>query len=62
MQRAIAEELEKTDEERDRELNEVVREVYTESLKQKAASLGTITDIAESQTGEDYELVIKITE
>jgi hypothetical protein len=62
MQRAIAEELERTDEERDNELNEAVREVYAESLKRKAASLGTITEVSESQAGDDYELVIKITE
>jgi hypothetical protein len=62
MQRAIAEELECTDAERDEELNEAVREVYAESLKRKAASLGTITEVSESQAGDDYELVIKITE
>lgn len=62
MQREIARELEETDAERNSELNDIVRDVYAESLKQKAASLGTITDIQESQAGEDYELVIKITE
>lgn len=62
MQRAIAKELEATDAERDKELNEVVREVYAESLKRKARGLGTVTEIQESQAGEDYELVIKITE
>lgn len=62
MQREIARKLEETDAERNSELNDVVRDVYAESLKRKAASLGTITDIQESQAGEDYELVIKITE
>ncbi len=62
MQRTIAHELEETEDERSAELNEVVREVYSESLKRKAAGLGTITEIQESQNDQDYELVIKITE
>jgi hypothetical protein len=62
MQREIAKELEETDAERDRELNEAVREVYAESLKRKAKSLGTVTSVREGEVGGDYELVIKITE
>ncbi|RMG11961.1 MAG: hypothetical protein D6731_14760 [Planctomycetota bacterium] len=58
----IARELEETDAERDAELNEAVREVYAESLKRKARSLGTVTSVREHRSGDDYELVIKITE
>ncbi len=62
MQREIAEALEATDAERDAELNEVVREVYAESLKRKAGRMGQVTEISESRQGGEYELVIKITE
>ncbi|MCO5167947.1 MAG: hypothetical protein M9894_16510 [Planctomycetes bacterium] len=62
LQREIARTLDETEEERNRELNEVVREVYAEGLKRKAGRLGTITEMREGQVGEDYELVIKITE
>jgi DNA anti-recombination protein RmuC len=62
MQREIAEKLDATEEERNKELNEVVRDVYAESLKRKAGRLGSVTEISEGQEGEDYELVIKITE
>lgn len=62
LQREIASELDETEEERNRELNEVVREVYAEGLKRKAGRLGTVTEVREGQVGEDYELVIKITE
>ena len=62
LDREIAEALEATEEERNRELNELVREVYAESLKRKAGRLGTIQGVQESRAGEDYELVIRITE
>lgn len=62
LQREIAKELDATEEERTKELNEVVREVYAEGLKRKAGRLGTITEMREGQVGEDYELVIKISE
>lgn len=62
LQREIAEVLDDTEEERNRELNDVVREVYAEGLKRKAGRLGTITEMREGQAGDDYELVIKITE
>ncbi len=49
---------------RGRELNEIVMEVYVESLKEKAKSLGEITEIHESRDadGVGYELTIKIAE
>jgi hypothetical protein len=60
--REISQEFEDTAEERDRELNEVVRDVYTESLKRKAAKMGSITSVSENESsGEDYELRIRIT-
>lgn len=62
MQREIAEALDATEDERNQELNEVVQEVYSESLKRKARRLGTVTEMQESRQGNDYELVIKITE
>ena len=62
MQREIAELLDETEDERSQELNEVVRDVYSESLRRKARRLGTVTSVQESQSGQDYELVIKITE
>jgi hypothetical protein len=62
LQREIAKGLDETEEERNKELNEVVREVYAEGLKRKAGRLGTITEMREGQVGEDYELVIKISE
>jgi len=62
MQEEILETLDKTEEKRTKEITEVVREVYTESLKRKAGRLGSVTSIKEGQAGEDYELVIKITE
>ena len=62
LQREIATTLDDTEAARARELNEVVREVYAEGLKRKAARLGSITEVREGRAGEDYELVIKITE
>ncbi len=62
MQRQIAEALEETEAERTAELNEVVREVYAESLKRKAGRLGQVKEVQENRQGGDYELVIKITE
>lgn len=62
LQREIATTLDETEEERTTELNEVVREVYAEGLKRKARKLGQVTEVREGRAGEDYELVIKITE
>jgi len=62
MQREIAERLDETEEERSTELNEVVREVYAESLKRKAGRLGSVQEVREGRDGQDYELVIRITE
>lgn len=61
LQRQIADKLDETEEERTEELNEVVRGVYAESLKRKARRLGTVTEVREGTAGQDYELVIKLT-
>lgn len=62
LQREIADKLEESEEERQDELNEVVRGVYAESLKRKARRLGTVTEVREGTAGQDYELVIKLTQ
>ena len=62
LQREIADKLDESEEERQDELNEVVRGVYAESLKRKARRLGTVTEVREGTAGQDYELVIKITQ
>ncbi|MGE0706959.1 MAG: hypothetical protein AB7N76_02790 [Planctomycetota bacterium] len=62
MQREIAEVLDETEEQRTQEMNEVVSQVYAESLKRKARRMGTVTEMRESREGGDYELVIKLRE
>ncbi|HBP18453.1 MAG TPA: hypothetical protein DEA08_11805 [Planctomycetes bacterium] len=62
MHRQIAEVLDETEEERTEEINEVVSQVYAESLKRKARRMGSVTEMRESREGGDYELVIKLTE
>ena len=62
LQRQIADTLDESEEERTEELNDVVRGVYAESLKRKARRLGTVTEVREGTAGQDYELVIKITQ
>ena len=43
-----------------REFNELLRGVYAESVKRKAAQLGEVMEINESTADGQYELVIKI--
>lgn len=62
LEEEIAETLDATEQERTGALNEIVREVYAESLKRKAQRLGSVTEVREGRDGQDYELVIKITE
>ena len=62
MHRQIAEILDESEEERTEEINEVVSQVYAESLKRKARRMGSVTEMRESREGGDYELVIKLTE
>ena len=58
--REASQKLADTEEERNREINEVVREVYAESLKRKAGRLGSVTEVREGRDGNDYEMVIKV--
>lgn len=61
---ALARKLQEGEEARERELNEVLLEVYAESLKEKAKGMGTVTEIREESSPEtgEYELVIRIEE
>lgn len=58
----LAEALEAGEDSRRQELEEVLLEVYAESLKQKAKSLGNVTEVREERSAEtgEYELVIRI--
>ncbi len=59
----LARRLAASDEERAKELEAVLLEVYAESLKEKARSLGTVTEVREETTAAgEYELVIRIEE
>jgi hypothetical protein len=64
LERAIAEKLSGSDEERKKDLNETLLEVYAEALKKKAASLGNVTSVKEERKdgGREYELTIKVAE
>lgn len=62
MQRRIAETLDASEAERSEAVNEVVAQVYAESLKRKARRLGSVTEMRESHEGGEFELVIKLTE
>lgn len=58
----IADTLAKSEEERRTELNRAVKETYKDAIKKKAASMGNVTSIEERGGGEDYEMVIRISE
>jgi hypothetical protein len=61
IQREITRRLEESEAARSREINEVLQEVYAESLKRKARQLGDVMEVRESTTpGGEYELVIKV--
>ncbi|MEM7014851.1 MAG: hypothetical protein AAF585_25605 [Verrucomicrobiota bacterium] len=57
----LREKLAESEDDRMRQLNELLQKVYAESLKRKAGQLGDIMEVHES-TGEDdnYELVIRV--
>lgn len=64
LEEGLAARLREGEEEREKELSEALLEVYAESLKKKAAGMGTVTEVREEvdrETG-DYELVIRIEE
>lgn len=60
IQKQLSKELEVGEQERMREINQMLQQVYAKSLKQKARQLGDIMDIHESTVQGQYELVIKI--
>ena len=61
VEREATDRLEKSEDARQRVMNELLQRVYTEALKRKAGQLGDILEIRES-TGEDgdYELLIRV--
>lgn len=64
LEASLARKIEESEEARTASLNEALLEVYSESLKRKAKSLGTVTETREEscpETGE-YELVIRVEE
>ncbi|MDX9721736.1 MAG: hypothetical protein RBU37_13380 [Myxococcota bacterium] len=60
MQAQVSEQLEQGEEERKRQLNRVIQQVHADALKRKAQSLGTVLSIDERESGDEYELVIRI--
>lgn len=62
LEKNIGSDLEEGEAERRRELNRVIQRVYGESLKRKAEELGTVMSVEESEEGDDYELVIRVSE
>jgi uncharacterized protein YqfB (UPF0267 family) len=64
LQADLAERLAATEEARLRELNRVIKDVYAESLKEKAKTLGTVTHVHEEtrRDGQEYQLTIRIAE
>lgn len=52
--------LENSEESRQRQLHDLLQQVYGEALKRKAAELGEILEIQESASGDEYELVIRV--
>jgi len=64
LEKQVADKLIAGDEQRKKDLNEALLEVYAEALKKKAASLGSVTSVKEERRdgGREYELVIKVAE
>lgn len=62
LEERLAKKLSETDAARTEELNEVLLEVYAESLKEKAKGLGNVTEVREERVEEtgEYELVIRV--
>lgn len=58
----VSDKLTKTEGRRKEALNELLKQTYVEAVKKKAAALGAITSVRESKQGDDFELVIKISE
>ncbi len=62
LQRQLTERLEANENDRVREINEVLQQTYAEAIKRKAQRLGTVTSVHESKQGGDYSLTIVIAE
>jgi hypothetical protein len=62
LEQKIADRIAKGEDSRKKELNEALLEVYAESLKKKAASLGSVTSLKEERKNNEYELTIKVAE
>ena len=64
LERVIAAKLIASEDERRRDLNETLLDVYKEALRKKAASLGSVTSVKEERRdgGREYELTIKVAE
>lgn len=61
VQRQLSRRLERSEAARNRQLHEVLQEVYAEALKRKARTLGDVTELRESTSDDgQYELVITI--
>lgn len=61
IQKETTDRLNESEDARQRQMNELLQQVYTEALKRKAGQLGDIVEIQEG-TGEDgnYELLIRV--
>ncbi len=61
VQKDLTRRLADSDEERQRQLHEVLQEVYAEALKRKAGELGDVMEVREGTSPDgQYELVIKV--
>lgn len=60
LQKELSQKLADGESARVRQMNEILQQVYAESLKRKAGQLGDIMDIKESTHEGQYELVIHI--
>lgn len=63
LQRKLTEALEKGEQDRVREINEVLQKAYADALKRKARRLGNILSVQESTSEDgDYQLTITVAE
>ncbi len=61
VQKELTRRLADSEEERQRQLHEVLQEVYAEALKRKAGELGEVMEVSEGTSPDgQYELVIKV--
>jgi len=56
----LIEALESSDADRQRDLNQILQQVYGIALKEKAGQMGEILEVQESQSDDNYELTIRI--